>query len=79
MPLLLNISQYIVLWFHKRFADLDPVTITTFPFRLGSSSRGLNVFEGATPIFRGGRRDEVNHGNDNLTVEALHAFLGHSQ
>ena len=50
MPLLLKSVSLTACVFHNRFADLDPVTITTFPFRLGRSWSGLKVFEGATPI-----------------------------
>ena len=52
------------------FANLDPVTMAIFPFRLGRSSSGLKDFEGATPIFSGGGKDEGNHCNNNLTVQA---------
>ena len=50
MPLLLNQSVY-DLGIQDGFANLDPVTIATFPLRLGRSSSGLKVFEGAAPIF----------------------------
>ena len=63
-------SVSLCLRFQNRFADLDPVTIATFPFRLGRSSSGLKDFEGAAPIFSGGWKDGGNHCNNSLTVQA---------
>ena len=55
--------------FHNRFADLDPVTITTFPFRLGRSWNGLKVFEGATPILLWWQK-----GTEEITVRTTTRF-----